>query len=211
MLRLTVAKYYTPTGRSIQRPYSEGDSKAYRNDLVERYKRGEMISADSIHFVDSLKYTTLKNRRTVFGGGGIMPDCFIPVDTTDFTEYHRNIVAKGVMPQLAAEYSEKNKTEILTQYRREKNFIEEYQVSDSLMLQLTNLASQEGVVFNAEEYEKSKALMSLQMKALIARDLYEQSSYYKVINTEANEALTRALEIIANTEEYNSLLGNKSK
>ena len=211
MLRLTVAKYYTPTGRSIQRPYSEGDSKAYRNDLVERYKRGEMISADSIHFVDSLKYITLKNHRTVFGGGGIMPDCFIPVDTTDFTEYHRNIVAKGVMPQLAAEYSEKNKTEILTLYRREKNFIEEYQVSDSLMVQLTNLATQEGVEFNAEEYEKSKALISLQMKALIARDLYEQSSYYKVINTEANEPLTRALEIIANTEEYNSLLGNKGK
>lgn len=211
MLRLTVAKYYTPTGRSIQRPYSEGDSKTYRNDLVERYKRGEMISADSIHFVDSLKYTTLKNHRTVFGGGGIMPDCFIPVDTTDFTDYHRNVVAKGVMPQLAAEYSEKNKTEILTQYRREKNFIEEYQVSDSLMVQLTNLASQEGVEFNADEYEKSKPLMSLQMKALIARDLYEQSSYYKVINTEANESLTRALEIIANDEEYNSLLGNKSK
>ena len=211
MLRLTVAHYYTPTGRSIQRPYSKGDSKTYRNDIVERYKRGEMISADSIHFVDSLKYTTLKNHRTVFGGGGIMPDCFIPLDTTNFTSYHRDVVAKGVMPQLAAEYSENNKKDILLQYKRENDFIEAYQVSDSLMLQLTNLATSEGVEYNAEEYEKSKELMSLQMKALIARDLYEQSSYYKVINTGANEALKRALEIIANDEEYNSLLGNKNK
>ena len=178
---------------------------------MERYKRGEMISADSIHFVDSLKYTTLKNKRIVFGGGGIMPDCFIPLDTTNFTAYHRNIVAKGLMPQLAAEYSENNKTEILSQYKRETSFVEEYQVSDSLMLQLTNLAIKEGVEFNAEEYETSKELMTLQMKALIARDLYEQSSYYKVINTGANEALKRALEIIANDEEYNSLLGNKNK
>ncbi|MBR5532560.1 MAG: S41 family peptidase [Bacteroidales bacterium] len=210
MLRLTVAKYYTPTGRSIQRSYSEGN-KAYRNDILERYKRGEMISADSIHFVDSLKYTTLKNNRTVFGGGGIMPDCFIPLDTTNFTEYHRSIVAKGVMPQLAAEYSEKNKKEILSQYKRENKFVEEYQVSDSLMTQLTNFAAQEGVEYNDEEYQKSKELMALQMKALIGRDLYEQSTYYKVINTKANEALTRALEIIANEEEYNSLLEIKEK
>lgn len=211
MLRLTVAHYYTPTGRSIQRPYSMGDKGAYRNDIIERYKRGEMISADSIHFVDSLKYTTLKNHRTVFGGGGIMPDCFIPLDTTNFTTYHRDIVAKGVMPQLAAEYSEKNKKDILSQYKRENKFVEEYQVSDSLMLQLTELAAKEGVEYKADEYETSKELMSLQMKALIARDLYEQSSYYKVINTGANEALKRALDIIANDEEYNSLLGNKNK
>ena len=210
MLRLTVAHYYTPTGRSIQRSYSEGN-KAYRNDIVERYKRGEMISADSIHFVDSLKYTTLKNHRTVFGGGGIMPDCFIPLDTANYTNYHRDIVAKGIMPQLAAEYAENSKKEILSQYKREKNFIEEYQVSDLLMEQLTNLATQEGVEYKPEEYEISKALMKLQMKALIARDLYDQSSYYKVINTEANEALTRALQIMANDEEYNSLLGNKNK
>ena len=140
-----------------------------------------------------------------------MPDCFIPLDTTNFTSYHRDVVAKGIMPQLAAEYSENNKKDILLQYKREKDFVEEYQVSDSLMLQLTNLATSEGVEYNAEEYEKSKELMSLQMKALIARDLYEQSSYYKVINTGANEALKRALEIIANDEEYNSLLGNKNK
>ena len=140
-----------------------------------------------------------------------MPDCFIPLDTTNFSAYHRNVVAKGIMPQLAAEYSEKNRNEILSQYRREQNFVDEYQVSDSLMLQLVNLATQEGVEFKADEYELSKELMSLQMKALIARDLYEQSSYYKVINTSANEALKRALEIIANDEEYDALLGNKSK
>lgn len=140
-----------------------------------------------------------------------MPDCFIPLDTTNFTTYHRDIVAKGVMPQLAAEYSERNKKDILSQYKRESKFVEEYQVSDSLMLQLTELAAKEGVEYKADEYETSKELMSLQMKALIARDLYEQSSYYKVINTGANEALKRALDIIANEEEYNSLLGNKNK
>lgn len=207
MLRLTVAHYYTPTGRSIQRPYDAGN-KAYRQDILERYKRGEMISPDSIHFVDSLKYTTLKNRRIVFGGGGIMPDCFIPLDTTDFTDYHRDIVAKGVMPQIAAEYADKNRQSILAEYRREKNYIEEYEVSDTLMTQLIDAAAREGVEYNADEYAISQQLIKLQMKALIARSLYEQSSYYKVINTQANEALTRALEIISNDEEYDALLGN---
>lgn len=210
MLRLTVAHYYTPTGRSIQRPYNEGN-KAYRNDIWERYNRGEMISADSIHFSDSLKYTTLKNHRTVFGGGGIMPDCFIPVDTTLYSDYHRDIVAKGIMPQLAAEYAENNKKTLLSEYKRENKFIEEYQVTDSLMTQLINLAIEVGVEYKEEEYNRSSSLMKLQMKALIARDLFDQSSYYKVINTGANDALTRALAIIADENEYLKLLNEVNK
>ena len=82
MIRLTVARYYTPTGRSIQRPYQEGNLDAYNQDFIDRFQHGELFEADSIHFPDSLKYTTLVNKRTVYGGGGIMPDYFVPIDTT---------------------------------------------------------------------------------------------------------------------------------
>ena len=89
MIRLTVARYHTPSGRSIQRPYEEGNIEAYNKDFLNRFRHGEMLHADSIHFPDSLKYTTLINKRTVYGGGGIMPDLFVPIDTTAITPLHR--------------------------------------------------------------------------------------------------------------------------
>ena len=95
MIRLTVARYYTPTGRSIQKPYVNGNQEQYNHDLIDRYNRGELMSADSIHFPDSMKYNTLETKRIVYGGGGIMPDVFIPVDTSRYTDYHRSVVAAG--------------------------------------------------------------------------------------------------------------------
>ena len=97
MIRLTTAKYHTPTGRCIQKPYTSGDDQHYRKDILHRYEAGEFSSTDSIHMPDSLRFETLKNHRPVYGGGGIMPDVFVPIDTTAFTTYYRDLVAKGII------------------------------------------------------------------------------------------------------------------
>lgn len=207
MVRLTVARYYTPTGRSIQRPYSDGN-KVYQHDLMERYNRGEMISADSIHFADSLKYTTFKNKRTVYGGGGIMPDYFVPIDTTKYSDYHRNIVAKGVMPQVVTDYVDSNRKELSSKFKRVDDFIDGYEAGDSLIAELRAAADKEKIEFKEEEFTRSLPLIKLQLKALIARDLFDMAAYFRVINV-SNDALTKALEIMADDELYNRLLGTK--
>ena len=97
MIRLTIAHYYTPSGRCIQKPYEKGKGRDYAMDVYNRLKSGELMSADSVHFADSLKYYTLRNHRVVYGGGGIMPDEFVPLDTTKYTRYHRELSAKGMV------------------------------------------------------------------------------------------------------------------
>ena len=109
MIRLTVARYYTPTGRCIQKPYEKGKGEDYAHDLIDRYNRGELMSADSIHFPDSMKYQTLQNKRTVYGGGGIMPDVFIPIDTTRYSDYHRDLVSKGLVNRVAMDYLDQHR------------------------------------------------------------------------------------------------------
>jgi len=116
MIRLTVARYYTPTGRSIQKPYENGDLESYNMDVLNRYNRGELIHADSIHFPDSLKYKTLVNKRTVYGGGGIMPDYFVPIDTTTLTNLHRDLIAKGVVNRISISEVDKNRNALLANY-----------------------------------------------------------------------------------------------
>lgn len=117
MIRLTVARYYTPTGRCIQKPYEKGKGEDYAHDLIDRYNRGELMSADSIHFPDSMKYSTLANGRTVYGGGGIMPDVFIPMDTTRYSDYHRGIVAKGLVNRVAMNYLDRHREELGKTYK----------------------------------------------------------------------------------------------
>ena len=99
MMRLTVAHYYTPTGRDIQKPYRKGEGDEYRKDIIDRFNSGELMHADSIKYIDSLKVSTLRSGRTIYGGGGISPDVFVPLDTTEFTKYYRNVMAKGVLNQ----------------------------------------------------------------------------------------------------------------
>ncbi len=101
MMRLTVAHYYTPTGRDIQKPYEKGNAKAYREDMVNRLNSGELMHADSIHYADSLRVSSLRNRRDLYGGGGIYPDSFVPLDTTEYTKYYRNVLAKGLLNRFA--------------------------------------------------------------------------------------------------------------
>lgn len=198
MMRLTIARYYTPSGRCIQKPYAtEGEDKLdrYHNDLNNRWKQGELMHADSIHFPDSLKYRTLKLGRTVYGGGGIMPDYFVPLDTTRYSEYHRNLVAKGVVIKTTMKYIEQHRKELQQKYKTFKTFLEKFQVDEALLNSLRTLGEQEKVAFNQTEYDRSLPLIRTQLKALIARDLWDMNEYYQVMNT-TEESVQQALKIL---------------
>lgn len=236
-LRLTTARYYTPTGRCIQKPYENGKEENYAMDVIERYNKGEMMHADSIHFPDSLKYQTLINKRTVYGGGGIMPDYFVPVDTIGFTNYLRNLNARAITYKTAMKLVDNSRKELLKKYPTGDIFLKEFEVSDDLLKQLIANAEEENlylkpenktdstdkdeikdnvtksdtderIEFSENEYIRSLPIIKVQIKALIARDLYDNTSYFKVING-INELYLNACKIIKNDKQYDELLNKK--
>ena len=206
MIRLTTARYYTPSGRFIQKPYTVGNEREYSRDLIERYNRGEFMNADSIHFPDSLKHSTLISKRTVYGGGGIMPDVFIPIDTARYTNYHLRLSNLGLFVRTAINYIDENRNELNKVYPNFESFKNNFNVSEELLQNLLILASNEKVEFNEEQYIKSKPLMTLHLKALIARDLFDMSEYFQIINDD-NPSLKEANRIINDPVEYNRILG----
>lgn len=206
MIRLTVARYYTPTGRCIQKPYESGKSEDYARDFINRYNHGELLSADSIHFPDSLKYNTLETNRTVYGGGGIMPDVFIPVDTARYTDYHRRLVATGLITRAAMNYEDRHRDELKKSYKKPEKFEELFEVGDEILEDLLRLAEDEGITFKEEEYTHSLPLISLQIKALIARDIFDMAEYYRIMN-KANDSFAEALRIINDPERYDKIIG----
>ena len=195
MIRLTVARYYTPTGRSIQKPYVNGNQEQYNHDLIDRYNRGELMSADSIHFPDSMKYNTLETKRIVYGGGGIMPDFFVPIDTTQYTDYHRNLVAKGVVIKTTMKFIEKNRKELQNKYKKFETFNDKFEISDEVLANMRSLADQEKIKFNEKQYQKSLPLIKTQLKALIARDLWDMNEYFQIMNT-TNNSVLQALKVL---------------
>ena len=202
MIRLTIARYYTPSGRSIQKPYDS--TVDYNKDLIERFNHGELMNADSIHFPDSLKVQTKKLGRTVYGGGGIMPDYFVPIDTTLYTNYHRNLVAKGAVIKFTMQFIEGHRKELANKYKKFESFDEKFVVDDDMLANLKEIGEKEGVKFNEEQYQKSLPLIKTQLKALIARDLWDMNEYFRVMNT-TNESIQKALEIL-NSDEYQKKL-----
>ncbi len=208
MIRLTVARYYTPTGRSIQKPYKPGDPDGYQQDFMNRYEHGEFFDADSIHFPDSLKYTTLVNKRTVYGGGGIMPDCFVPMDTTG-TMLHGRLNANGVINKVAISEVDKNRKELLQSYPDAHSFAQGYQVSDELAGRIHEQAVTDSVEWDEAQYEQSRSLILLQLKALIARDLYDSSAFFRIVNQE-NEIFREGLRIISDEQRYQGFLKGAS-
>ena len=206
MIRLTVARYYTPTGRCIQKPYEQGKAEDYARDLINRYNHGELTSADSIHFPDSLKYGTLETHRTVYGGGGIMPDVFIPVDTTRYTDYHRKLVATGLINRAAMNYIDRNREELKKEYKRFAKYEEQFETGDEILSDLRSLADAEKIAFDEAQYTRSLPLIRLQLKALIARDLFDMTEYFQIINT-ANDSYVEALRILNDPARYARILG----
>jgi carboxyl-terminal processing protease len=204
VVRLTTARYYTPTGRCIQRSYDKG-SEDYFNEMTKRMKHGEFYHSDSIQFPDSLKYSTLLSGRTVYGGGGIMPDIFMPVDTTYSTKLYTDLVRKGVFNKFTVEYVMANRSEILSQYVDFDKFNAEFNVSDSLMDDFRKFAEKEGVTWNEEQYERSAPLIKLQIKALIARNEWDMGNYYQVVMQE-DKVIKKAMEVLNDSNLYRSIL-----
>lgn len=195
MIRLTTARYYTPAGRCIQKPYEKGESDAYRMDIVNRLEHGELNNADSIHVSDSLKYKTLVKGRIVYGGGGIIPDEFVPIDTTRTTPYHRALLRSSAFVQTTLKYIDGHREQLHNQYPTFDIFQKNFQVDDELLELLKTVGKSMNAEFNPEDYEKSKYYINLQLKALIARDLWDMSEYYHVI-CEMDNTLKRALELM---------------
>lgn len=195
MIRLTIAHYYTPSGRCIQKPYEKGDQEDYAMDIEKRYKHGELYSADSIHFADSLKCHTLRRHRTVYGGGGIMPDVFVPLDTTQFTKLHRQIVARSLVINHTLSYVDQNRKKLKASYPVFDDFMRNYQVpeamTDSIFAEAERLKLKP---FTKDECERTLPMLRLQLKALIARDIWDMNEYYRIMN-EKNHIVEKAVEI----------------
>lgn len=208
--RLTIARYYTPSGRNIQKPYVKGDREDYDKDIIDRYKHGELQSADSIHFADSLKHTTLRLHRTVYGGGGIMPDVFVPLDTTQYTDYHRRLVAKGIIPQFALRYVDKNRADLKAQYPDAQKFIKEFTVTDEMLNNLVDAGKAEKVDFDKSQFAKSKEMLRTFVKAAIANDLFSTGAYFQIVN-EQNDIYKEALSIINDDARYRKIISPRTE
>ena len=206
MMRLTVARYYTPSGRCIQKPYSRGDKKAYEKELLDRYNEGEYYSLDSIQFNDSLRYTTRVNGRTIYGGGGVMPDIFVPVDTTEYSTYYRDMTAKGILNQYAIKYVDKNRKAISKQFKTVKDFDNGFTVSDEMMRDFIAMGEQDSVKYDEEKYRTSEQLLKDIIKGLIARDVYGDQSAYSVILNHRNRDLQAAIAVLNDPERFQRLL-----
>lgn len=195
MIRLTIAHYYTPSGRCIQKPYTKGDAQSYALDIEKRYEHGELYSADSIHFADSLKYKTLRKQRLVYGGGGIMPDYFVPLDTTLYTPYHRQLAARSYLINANLKYVDAHRKTLKQQYPDFATFLARYEVPQSLLDDIRKTAEKDKIKPKDEaEWKKSLPQLRLQLKALVARDLWDMSQYFQVVN-EANPIVQKALTL----------------
>lgn len=181
MIRLTVARYYTPSGRSIQKHYEKGKGEEYQLDILNRLASGELWSADSIHFDENQKFHT-RNGRTVYGGGGIMPDIFVPVDTTYYTPYYRDVMAKGVLPTYCLNFVDKNRKELLQKYPDEDIFFDKFHVTEQMVDDIVEKAKEQGVEPNPEQLATSRAEIEAIMKGYITSDLFEDGNYIRSLN-----------------------------
>jgi carboxyl-terminal processing protease len=193
-IRLTTARYMTPTGRSIQKPFDEGNEDYY-NDLMARLESGELVSAANITFPDSLRYETKINNRDVFGGGGIMPDFFIPLDTSRVSTYYSQLLRSGAINTFSIEHANNNRESLTRQYPNVESYMEGFNVDDALLEMLYLHAESQGIERMEDADEMLDEFMNTQLKALIARNLWGFSAWVQ-IRMQDDEAFLRAVEII---------------
>ena len=195
MMRLTIAHYYTPSGRCIQKPYKKGDLKDYEMDLEKRLKHGELTNPDSIHFDTSQKFYTLRNHRVVYGGGGIMPDYFVPLDTTKYTKYHRLLAAKNIIMNAYLKYIDANRTTLKGLYKSFDTFNKNYVVPQSLLDTIIAEGKKEKVEpKDKAELTATMPYIKVQLKALVARDLWDMNEYYRIWN-EQSDIVNKAIKL----------------
>jgi carboxyl-terminal processing protease len=200
MVRLTIARYYTPSGRLIQKPYDKGYDE-YSNDILNRLNDGELSSVDSIDFPKSLRYHTLTTGRVVYGGGGIMPDYFVPIDTTYQSNYYRKLMNRGILNLFVLNYVDNNRQQLHAKYPEFKTFNEKFEPSDDILNQLTSYAGSQGLTLNTADFSRSRDHIRHVIKAYIARDLWNTNEFYQVYNT-LNESCLKALEILKDPGKY---------
>jgi carboxyl-terminal processing protease len=191
-LRLTIARYYTPTGRSIQKPYENGLDD-YMHELQERFEHGEFIYADSIHFADSLKYTT-PGGKTVYGGGGIMPDIFVPMDTTFHSKYYNQVIGRGLLQRFAFKYADKNRNK-LNDFKDHRD-LGQYLDRQDLLNQFVAFAEKNGIKENQDGIMQSRDVLLVTAKALIGRFILDNEGYYPIIQ-KIDPNIQKSLEIFA--------------
>ena len=165
MIRLTTARYYTPSGRSIQKPYEKGKGLDYAKDVINRYNKGELTNADSIHFPDSLRYQTLRKGRTVYGGGGIMPDCFVPLDTTRYAKCYRELSAKSIIINANLKNMDKNRKKLAKAYPNFEKFKKEYEVPQELIDEIFAEGEKQDIRPKDDE-ERQKTIENIQLMAV---------------------------------------------
>ena len=202
-IRLTIARYYTPTGRFIQKPYE--DTETYRKDITQRFLNGEFIHADSIKMPDSLKFETLKTHRTVYGGGGIMPDFFVPLDTTENSKYFGELVQGGHLNNYSFNYVNNQRATLKAQYPSFDAFKRSFNCDQAFMDAFFAYVQKEDpeLKFDEAGYKTSEHLIKLRLKSIIAQDLWGANEMFQIYN-ESNEILQRAIEIL-NTKEYDKV------
>ena len=200
MIRLTVAHYYTPSERCIQKPYVKGEGKDYAMDMVNRLRSGELTNADSIHFDDSLRYYTLREHRVVYGGGGIMPDEFVPLDTLKYTKFHRELSAKSLIINANLRYVDDHRKQLLRQYKTFAAFKQDFEIPQSVVDGIMTEAEKQKIKpKDDEELQRTLPYLRLQLKALVARDLWDMSEYYAIIN-ESSDIVRRGLKLLQDNE-----------
>ena len=201
-VRITTSKYYTPSGRCIQKPYEKG-AIAYRKEKYSRYSSGESFHKDSIKFnTEDIYQTKLKNR-TVYGGGGIMPDIFVPLDTSGMSSYYNKLIRKGILNRFALEWVNENRSKLEKKYSSFNKFKANFK-TDKVVKELIVYAEDEGLEFNVETYNKAENTIRIRLKASIAQNLYDYGQFYEIIN-ELNSSLQKAIDLLENKDEFKKL------
>ncbi|MFZ4520536.1 MAG: S41 family peptidase [Bacteroidales bacterium] len=191
-LRLTVARYYTPTGRCIQKPYKDG-LEVYNSDYYHRFMNGEMEHADSIKFPDSLKYKTPKGR-TVYGGGGIMPDVFVPMEKDSAMLYYNQVINKGLVYQFAFDYTDKNRAQ-LRRFKNYTQFNQGFTVNDAIFDEFVKYADKKGVKHTGKDLSKSDRVTKTMMKAYIGRNILDNNGFFPILNS-IDPGFLKAIELL---------------
>ncbi len=194
-LRLTIAKYHTPCGRVIQSPYKQGNSTDYYKNLYDRYSKGEFFSKDSIQFPDSLKFKTIIKGRTVYGGGGIMPDIFIPIDTSYYTPFYGELNRKSIISDFCNTYTDTNREKLLKKYQDVRKFVNMYTVDDELFAEFLSYAKINSVEPKEGDLDISSSEIKKYIKGLIIRSLYGFSSFIEFIN-QTDADVIKAIEVL---------------
>jgi carboxyl-terminal processing protease len=204
LIRLTVAKYYTPTGRLIQKSYEKGFDE-YAREVADRYINPQFSDSTTTTFPDSLKFHTLFKNRIVYGGGGITPDYFVPYDTSYFSGYYRVLISKGILNQFILNYGDRNRTDIKTKYKEFSDYKTSFKVSREMTDALIKYAEAEGLKYNQVDFKKSEYMILLLCKSYLARDIWETSEFFQIYN-EADPIFKRALNVLSESSLYEKKL-----